>query len=127
LTQFNSGKSYADQIKPFNFLLTCHVMPFGHPLGADPEHFRLIAPYQPEPGQWTKMEWIDQYSKSGKRKTKNAGCALGADCEEASPRPCFRSKTEHMETDSWLGNGIGVVLLVAIGGINAPASPLARR
>lgn len=62
LTKFNEGKPYADQIKPFNFLLTCHVMPFGHPPGIDPEHFHLISPYQPDPRQWTKMEWIDQYS-----------------------------------------------------------------
>jgi len=66
LTQFNNGKRYAGQIKPFNFLLTCHVMPFGHPLGIDPEHFHLIAPYQPDPGDWAKMEWIDQYSNQGK-------------------------------------------------------------
>jgi len=62
LTTFNEGKPYADQIKPFNFLLTCHVMPFGHPPGVDPEHFHLISPYQPDPRQWTKMDWIDQYS-----------------------------------------------------------------
>jgi len=62
LTEFNQGKPYADQIKPFNFLLTCHVKPFGYPPGADPEHFHLIAPYQPDPRQWTTIEWIDQYS-----------------------------------------------------------------
>jgi len=62
LTEFNQGKRYADRIKPFNFLLTCHVKPFGHPPGADPQHFHLIAPYQPDPKQWTNMEWIDQYS-----------------------------------------------------------------
>ena len=66
LTQFNSGKDYAAQIKPFNFLLTCHVIPFGHPPGIDPQKFHLIAPYQPDPREWTKMEWIDQYSNQGK-------------------------------------------------------------
>ena len=66
LTQLNSGKHYANQIKPFNFLLTCHVMPFGHPPGTDPQKFHLIAPYQPDPREWTKMEWIDQYSNQGK-------------------------------------------------------------
>jgi hypothetical protein len=66
LREFNSGKAYAERIKPFNFLLTCQVMPFGHPPGTDPQHFHLIAPYEPDPRQWTKMEWIDQYSKSGK-------------------------------------------------------------
>ena len=67
LTEFNRGKAYPDQIKPFNFLLTCHVKPFGHPPGADPAHFHLIAPYQLDPKQWTNMEWIDQYSRKSYR------------------------------------------------------------
>jgi hypothetical protein len=59
---FNNGKSYADQIKPFNFLLTSFVLPLGHPLGADPEHFHLIRPYDTDPRKWLKDAWIDQYS-----------------------------------------------------------------
>jgi len=59
---FNRGKRYADQIKPFNFLLTCHVMPLGHPPGVDPERFHLIAPYESSPKRWLTMKWIDQYS-----------------------------------------------------------------
>jgi len=62
LAQLNEGKRYPDQVKPFNFLTSCHVKPFGHPVGTDPEHFHLIAPYQTDSTQWTKMEWIDQYS-----------------------------------------------------------------
>jgi hypothetical protein len=38
------------------------VKPFGHPTGADPEHFHLIAPYESDPRRWLKMKWIDQYS-----------------------------------------------------------------
>ena len=41
-------------------------MPFGHPPGTDPQKFHLIAPYQHDPREWTKMEWIDQYSNQGK-------------------------------------------------------------
>jgi len=63
--KLNEGKPYCDQIKPFNFLLTCHVNPLGHPVGADPERFRLIAPYESNPKKWSKLHWIDQYS--GKR------------------------------------------------------------
>jgi len=65
LADFNAGKNYGNQIKPFNFLLTCHVKPFGHPLGIDPERFHLISQYVPDPQQWLEMFWIDQYS--GKR------------------------------------------------------------
>jgi len=48
----HEGKPYCDQIKPFNFLLTCHVNPLGHPIGAEPERFHLIAPYESDPRKW---------------------------------------------------------------------------
>ena len=59
---FNNGKRYADQIKPFNFLLTCHVNSLGHPPGTDPERFHLIAPYESNPKRWLEMPWTEQYS-----------------------------------------------------------------
>ena len=65
LAALNAGKPYAKQIKPFNFILSCHVAKLGHPIGVDPERFHLIAPYETDPRQWEKMQWIDQYS--GKR------------------------------------------------------------
>jgi hypothetical protein len=62
LKNINDGKKYADQIKPFNFLLTCHVKQLGHPPDTDPEGFQLIAPYESDPRKWLKMQWINQYS-----------------------------------------------------------------
>jgi hypothetical protein len=62
LAAMNDGKHYRDQIKPFNFLLTCHVSPLGHPLGVDPEQFHLIAPFETESKKWLQMRWINQYS-----------------------------------------------------------------
>lgn len=62
LACLNSEKRYANQIKPFNFLLSCLVAPFGHPIGADPERFHLIGPYESNPKKWKCGEWIDQYS-----------------------------------------------------------------
>lgn len=62
LEYLNRGKEYPDQIKPFNFLMSCHVKPFGHPLGCDPEHFHLISPYEMDPRKWLRKEWIDEYS-----------------------------------------------------------------
>jgi hypothetical protein len=58
----NRGKKYADQIKPFNFLISCHVKPFGHPFRADPERFHLIAPYDRDPRRWLQTRWIDEYT-----------------------------------------------------------------
>lgn len=62
LEYLNRGKEYPGQIKPFNFLLSCHIKPFGHPLGSDPEHFHLIAPYETDPTKWLQKDWIDEYS-----------------------------------------------------------------
>jgi hypothetical protein len=67
--EFNAAKAYADQIKPFNFVLTCQTTPLGHPTGADPEHFHLIAPYELDPRKWLKHKWIDQYSGTAYRIT----------------------------------------------------------
>jgi hypothetical protein len=69
LAKLNEGKSYVDKIKPFNFLMTCHVRPFGHPPGADPERFHLIAPYEADSRVWLKNAWIDQYSGKNYRIT----------------------------------------------------------
>jgi hypothetical protein len=60
--ELNRGKKYEDQIKPFNFLLSCHVKQFGHPFGVDPERFHLISPYDPNPKHWLETDWIDEYS-----------------------------------------------------------------
>jgi hypothetical protein len=63
LEALNAGKPYAQQIKPFNFLLTAHVLPFGHPDGVDPEKFHLITPYDSDPSKWLQKEWVDPHSK----------------------------------------------------------------
>lgn len=62
LREINDGKEYAQQIKPFNFLVSCQVQKLGHPPGVDPAHFHLIAPYQTDPKKWPQMRWIDQHS-----------------------------------------------------------------
>jgi hypothetical protein len=62
LAKLNEGKKYVDKIKPFNFLMTCHVKPFGHPPGSDAERFHLIASYETDSREWLKKTWIDQYS-----------------------------------------------------------------
>jgi hypothetical protein len=62
LTHVNESKKYADKIKPFNFLLSCHVKPLGHPPRVDPARFHLISPYEADSRKWLKQRWIDQYS-----------------------------------------------------------------
>ena len=78
LQALNAGKPYTQQIKPFNFILSCHVQPLGHPVGIDPEKFHLISAYETDPRQWEKMQWMDQYSKTGKRYRISASVPHGS-------------------------------------------------
>jgi hypothetical protein len=63
LASLNKRKQYADQIKPFNFLLSCHVKALGHPIGTNPERFHLIGSYEVDSRKWLQRDWIDQYSR----------------------------------------------------------------
>jgi hypothetical protein len=60
LQDLNAGKPYGEQIKPFNFIVSCHVRGLGHPVGADPNH--LMAPYEKDPRRWAKLPWNDQHT-----------------------------------------------------------------
>jgi hypothetical protein len=62
LAKLNRSKKYRNRIKPFDFLLSCHVKPFGYPPDVDPERFHLVAPYVPDPECWVDLPWIDQHS-----------------------------------------------------------------
>ncbi len=42
---------------------------FGHPVGVDPERFHLVARYEPDPGKWLEMPWIDQHTGKSYRIT----------------------------------------------------------
>ena len=74
LESLNAGKPYSDQIKPFNFLQTCHVNPFGHPDGVNPEKFHLVSPYDHDPRNWLEKEWIDQHTGKQYRITTRGHC-----------------------------------------------------
>lgn len=80
LANLNSGKLYADRIKPFNFLITAHVCPLGHPPAVDPERFHLIRPYEPDSRKWMQEDWIDQYSGKTFRITTNSNCQGRTTC-----------------------------------------------
>jgi hypothetical protein len=51
-----------ERVRPFNFMLVAHVAPLGHPPGADPQRFQLVAPYTPNPKQWRKLAWTDRHT-----------------------------------------------------------------
>jgi hypothetical protein len=62
LAKLNRGKKYRNRIKPFDFLLSCHVKPFGYPPDVNPAKFHLVAPNIPDPACWVDLPWIDQHS-----------------------------------------------------------------
>jgi hypothetical protein len=72
----NAEKEFAEQVKPFNFLLSAHVRPFGYPDGVDPKAFHLIAPYERNPRKWTRLPWVDRGSGTGVKIT-TAGATGG--------------------------------------------------
>jgi hypothetical protein len=59
---FNAGRSPEDQIRPFNFCLSAHVAPFGHPEGVDPLRFHLIGPFSDNPELYLTLDWFDRFS-----------------------------------------------------------------
>jgi hypothetical protein len=56
-TAHNRGKPYCDQIKPANFLLIAHLVQGGHPAGANPRRFALVAPYDSDPRTSLTLPW----------------------------------------------------------------------
>jgi hypothetical protein len=70
---YNEGKSYADSIKPFNFVISPLVNPDGRVLsvGADTSRCHFIAPFEPDPSKWYGMEFIEVYTKQGFRMTSD--------------------------------------------------------
>ena len=59
---YNDGKPYADQVKPFNFMLAAHLSQFGLPREADPTAFQLIAPFEDDRSKWGSIRWINRDS-----------------------------------------------------------------
>jgi hypothetical protein len=58
----NARTDLAGRVKPFNFLMTAHVAPFGHPDDYPPQRFQLVAPYDRDPRTWLTTKWVDHYS-----------------------------------------------------------------
>lgn len=56
---YNEGRSWAEQIRPFNFLLHAHHSSFTTPTEADHARFRLVASYENNPALWLSLPWID--------------------------------------------------------------------
>ena len=97
---FNSGKAYADQVKPGNFMLAAQVADLGHPRGADPKRFQLVARYNPKPGQWLTMRWMDRYSGETYRVTMSAHSSLEGEARLKTYGDVIRAYRHHPEFKS---------------------------
>jgi hypothetical protein len=53
---------FKERTSPTTFLLSASVAPNGHPAGADPERFHLLASYEPDSSKWLEMKWTDLHS-----------------------------------------------------------------
>jgi hypothetical protein len=78
---YNDGRCWADQMKPFNFILAATIDPFGHPPEVDPTRLRLVAPFTPYPQQWRELPWSNLYDPEGReyRITTNRDAPVEAD------------------------------------------------
>ena len=61
----NARRPYAEQVKPYGFLLVAHAASGGLPRGADPERFVLVAPYELDPTRWVDLPWRNLYDPAG--------------------------------------------------------------
>ncbi|MFL5481258.1 MAG: hypothetical protein ACJ8AK_03645 [Gemmatimonadaceae bacterium] len=53
---------FNERTSPTVFLLSASIAPNGHPVGADPERFHLLAPYQRDSTKWLEMKWTELHS-----------------------------------------------------------------
>ena len=61
---WNEGREWADQVKPYNFLLIAHVDRLSTPVDVDGP-FTLIAPFSNQPEDWTRLPWRNRYDPTG--------------------------------------------------------------
>ena len=62
-----------------------------HPIGADPERFHLIAPYETDPRKWEQLPWIDQYSGKRYRITASGPTVRGRRARTRAMATCCAS------------------------------------
>lgn len=63
LEVWNEGKSYADRIKPFNFVSVCY--PRRESIPPEVKKFRLFAPFISDATESLGMPWANQYEPGG--------------------------------------------------------------
>jgi len=91
-------------MRPFNFILSAHIAPFGHPAGVERAHFHLIAPFKTDARQWGKMKWTDVYSGKRYSITTKGGSGPGV-ARVKTYRDVLTDYRVHRETKSAAPDG----------------------
>ncbi|MGZ4804660.1 MAG: hypothetical protein ACXV9P_18820, partial [Acidimicrobiia bacterium] len=84
-SEYNRKRPVADRVRPYNFLLVAHVAPFGHPPGANPERFLLVAPYESDPRKWRQLEWTNAYEPGSRYRIVTKQEAKGRSIDGTAP------------------------------------------
>jgi len=100
----NRERPYADQVKPFNFILSAHVAPLGHPTGVHPTAYQPIAPYEADPHKWLRLPWTDVHT--GQRyNITTTGDATATTARVQTYRDVLQAYEHHPEVKSTAADG----------------------
>ena len=98
--RINQKKSYAKQVKPFNFLLSASVDSIEWPAGRSKANgFHLIAPYSRNPSEWKRIFWTDLHSNDRYR-IRSKGHSNPASIRVRTFRDVLDSFRDHPEAKS---------------------------
>ncbi|MFN0153442.1 MAG: hypothetical protein ACKVUT_03605 [Gaiella sp.] len=83
---YNKSKPYAEQVKPYGFLLVSHPTPGGIPHGNDEDRFALVAPHEADPRRWLDLEWRNLYDPTGPSYTLDTSTVVERSGHSLGPR-----------------------------------------
>jgi hypothetical protein len=78
----NEGRTYADSIKPFSFLLTAEPSRIG---GNQRDDLLLLAPYRKLPDEWANLRWWNLHAE-GRRRSITYRLVSEVDSSHTDPR-----------------------------------------
>jgi hypothetical protein len=77
--RINAGRPFAEQVKPFGFLLLGHVDPLATvPDTLPARSVAPVAPYTSKPAEYANLPWVDRHSGKGLRVTTRRHPVRGA-------------------------------------------------
>lgn len=105
LQQRQRDLPYKDRTKPHNFILSPVINPIaGYPVGVDPAHFTLIAPFTSDPSKWFGLSYVNIHD--GKlHKLGRPGARLPYEAEPKTYRDVVSQYRWHPEAKSLAPDG----------------------